>query len=253
MSSLYVLFLTRTRMMKYISFCILCVLAISSLPSRGEKQERDDEHGVIYPSKCEVCKYVAVELEARLQETGKTSDVLELGYSFDSPQNKKIKYKKSELRFIETMEEICERMLQYNVHKERKDSTRLAKGMSQTFQTLHGLVDKGVKVELGIPVDMWDKPPVEITSLKSKCEYLVETYEDDIKKWYFGHQTVPLKTYLCSQKVLRKGDDGCLIEELTNKDGKASETTKTTKNASNENGKKVSKSKSEKKAKNDEL
>lgn len=28
--------------------------------------------------------------------------------------------------------------------------------------------DKGVKVELGIPYELWDKPSVEITNLKAK-------------------------------------------------------------------------------------
>lgn len=41
-----------------------------------------------------VCKILAVELEGRLQETGKTSEYLELGYSIDQPK-KKMKYKKS--------------------------------------------------------------------------------------------------------------------------------------------------------------
>lgn len=45
-----------------------------------------------------------------------------------------------ELRLVESLEGLCERILKYNIHKERSDSTRFAKGMSQTFQTLHGLV-----------------------------------------------------------------------------------------------------------------
>lgn len=45
-----------------------------------------------------------------------------------------------ELRLVESLDGICERILKYNIHKERKDSTRFAKGMSQTFDTLHGLV-----------------------------------------------------------------------------------------------------------------
>lgn len=49
-------------------------------------------------------------------------------------------FKFRELRLVESMENICERILQYNIHKERTDSTRFAKGMSQTFKTLHGLV-----------------------------------------------------------------------------------------------------------------
>lgn len=58
---------------------------------------------------------------------------------------------------MESLENVCDRILEYNIHKERKDSTRFAKGMSQTFKTLHGLVDKGVKVELGIPYELWGK------------------------------------------------------------------------------------------------
>lgn len=49
-------------------------------------------------------------------------------------------YLNSELRLVESLEGICERVLEYNIHKERTDSTRFAKGMSQTFRTLHGLV-----------------------------------------------------------------------------------------------------------------
>ena len=46
---------------------------------------------------------------------------------------------------------ICEKLLEYNVHKEKKDSTRFARGTSETFQALDNLVAKGVKVDLGIP------------------------------------------------------------------------------------------------------
>lgn len=70
------------------------------------------------------------------------------------------------------MDGICELMLQYNIHKERKDSTRFARGMSTTFRTLHGLVNKGVKVDLGIPYDLWDKPSAEITNLKTQVNFL---------------------------------------------------------------------------------
>ena len=45
-----------------------------------------------------------------------------------------MEYKKSETRLIESTEDVCEQVLKYNIHKERKDSTRFAKGMSETFQ-----------------------------------------------------------------------------------------------------------------------
>jgi protein canopy 3/4 len=56
-------------------------------------------------------------------------------YSLDDVKPKKKKeYKKSETRLIESTDDVCEQVLRYNIHKERKDSTRFAKGMSETFQ-----------------------------------------------------------------------------------------------------------------------
>lgn len=120
-----------------------------------------------------VCKILATELQERLEETGKTSEIIETGYAVDDVKPKKKKeYRKSELRLVESLEGLCDRILGYNIHKERQDSTRFAKGMSQTFQTLHGLVDKGVKVELGIPYELWDKPSAEITNMKTQVNYV---------------------------------------------------------------------------------
>ncbi|XP_065218291.1 protein canopy homolog 3 [Planococcus citri] len=175
-----------------------------------------DEDGVQYANRCEACKILALELENRLQETGKSKDVLEIGYSIDDVKPKKKKeYRKSELRLVESLEGICEKILDYNIHKERKDSTRFAKGMSQTFQTLHGLVDKGVKVDLGIPYELWDKPSVEITNMKTQCETLLEDFESEIEDWYFNVQgEKPLINFLCSERALKGFDDSCLADEL---------------------------------------
>lgn len=135
-----------------------------------------------------------------------------ISYSIDG-EKKKTKYTKSHLRLIESTENVCDKVLEYNIHKERKDSTRFAKGMSQTFETLHGLVDKGVKVELGIPYDLWDKPSAEVTQLKTQCETLLERYEDDIEDWYFNKQDEnKLIEFLCRQRVLSKKDSECLDE-----------------------------------------
>ncbi|GLV41675.1 Canopy b [Carabus blaptoides fortunei] len=192
---------------KLIIFLLICKYTYS-------KTEEDE--GVKYANRCEVCKILAVELEGRLAETGKSHDVIELGYSVDDVKpKKKTVYKKSELRLVESLEGICDRILEYNIHKEREDSTRFAKGMSQTFKTLHGLVDKGVKVELGIPYELWDNPSAEITNMKTQCESLLELYEADIEYWYFNHQgDIQLKQYLCADRVLKKGDKKCLDEQL---------------------------------------
>jgi len=175
----------------------------------------EEDEGVKYANRCEVCKVLATELEARLKETGKSHDVIETGYEVDDVKPKKKKeYQKSELRLIESLEGVCDRILEYNIHKEREDSTRFAKGMSQTFQTLHGLVDKGVKVELGIPYELWDKPSVEVTNMKTQCETVLELNEGDVEDWYWHHQDIPLKDYLCRDRFLKDQDSSCLTEAL---------------------------------------
>jgi protein canopy 3/4 len=93
--------------------------------------------------------------------------------------------------------------------------------MSQTFETLHGLVDKGVKVELGIPYDLWDKPSAEVTQLKTQCETLLERYEDDIEDWYFNRQEDnKLIEFLCRERVLSKKDSECLDEVFVKEEKK---------------------------------
>lgn len=144
-------------------------------------------------------------------------------YSVDDVKPKKRKeYKKSELRLIESLENICDRVLEYNLHKERKGSTRFAKGMSQTFKTLHGLVDKGVKVDLGMPLELWDSPPAEVSRLKTQCESLAEQHEDDVEDWYFNEQEkgVPLIKFLCEDIILSNEDSSCLYETISEADDK---------------------------------
>lgn len=135
----------------------------------------------------------------------------------DVKPKKRTSYRRSELRLLESLEKICERTLNYNLHKERSDSTRFAKGMSQTFKTLHGLVDKGVQVNLGIPYELWDKPPVEVTQLKTQCENMIEEFEDVIAEWYFerSEENIDLLTYLCAERVLRNAEERKCLQEST--------------------------------------
>lgn len=39
-------------------------------------------------------------------------------------------------------------------------------GASQTITTLKNLVQKGVKVDLGMPYELWDEPSVEVSDMK---------------------------------------------------------------------------------------
>uniref|UniRef100_A0A3B3ZSI4 Protein canopy homolog 3 n=1 Tax=Periophthalmus magnuspinnatus TaxID=409849 RepID=A0A3B3ZSI4_9GOBI len=92
------------------------------------------------------------------------------------------------LRFIEVVENVCQRLLEYNLHKERSGSNRFAKGMSETFSTLHGLVNKGVNVVMDIPYELWNETSAEVADLKKQCDVLVEQYEEVIEDWYKGEE-----------------------------------------------------------------
>lgn len=206
------------------------MFSVNSMCSNDVDIKSEEDVGVKYANRCEVCKILATELQSRLEETGKVHDVIEIGYSLDDIQpKKKTKYQKSELRLIESLEGVCDKILEYNIHKERKDSTRFAKGMSQTFKTLHGLVDKGVKVDLGMPFELWDKPSAEITHMKTQCESLLEENESAIEDWYWNHQgSEDLKIHLCTKHALKGTDDSCLYEVLdTNSKGEKESNEKT--------------------------
>ncbi|BFZ03656.1 hypothetical protein BsWGS_06695 [Bradybaena similaris] len=197
----------------------LLALSLGTLLVGGRADDDDDENRANPhrdPSLCEVCKYLTTEVKGRLDETGKTHEVIETGYGLDQKKKRK-EYKKSELRLIEVINDphVCDKILQYNVHAERKGSLRFAKGRSQTMETLHGLVHKGVKVELGIPYEMWDTPSAGVTEMQRQCFMIVETYEEAIEDWYWNHQDKDFTTFLCQDRVLKEHDRKCLSEIWT--------------------------------------
>ncbi|CAL8139908.1 unnamed protein product [Orchesella dallaii] len=181
-----------------------------AVKAKGEFEE--ENYGVKYASKCEVCKIVTSEVEHQLNSKFNSPEVLEIGYNYLQDSNKhkkKAVYEKSLIRLQEALESTCGAMLEYNIHKERKDWTRFARGQSQTFKTLHGLRNKGVKVDLGMPNEMWDKPSAEITQLKSQCDTFIEEHEEAIENWYQEGNQKPLEKTLC-KSVLPKKEQGCL-------------------------------------------
>ncbi|XP_054457607.1 protein canopy homolog 3 [Anoplopoma fimbria] len=195
----------------YLSF--FCMIS-----SVGAAKTGGDDDWVYLPNKCEVCKFVSIEMKSAFDETGKTKEVIGRNYRFiDSKGAPPIKYVKSDLRFIEVIENVCQRLLGYNLHKERTGSNRFAKGMSETFSTLHGLVNKGVNVVMDIPFELWNETSAEVADLKKQCDVLIERYEDVIEDWYKGNQEEDLTTYLCEKHVLKGQDKACLNEEWTPK------------------------------------
>jgi len=207
--------------------CVILVIFVTiNGTSSGDLEE--EKYGVKFASDCEVCKVFTEEFSSKLAESAAKHEVVETGYSH-TKEKRKTKYVQSELRLIETLEGICDRILKYNIHKERGDSTRFAKGQSETFRTLEGLVSKGVKVDIGIPHELWDKPSAEITQLKTQCETLMETYEEDIEDWYFHKQESNFAEYLCRERALKGKDDSCLADTVMDKKKKKKKKKKETK------------------------
>lgn len=194
---------------------LVCLVFVGAGVSEGEEDE-----WVHLPNKCEVCKLVSIEMKSALEETGKTKEVIETNYRFlDNKGAPPIKYVKSDIRFIEVIESVCSRILTYNLHKERGGSNRFAKGMSETFSTLHNLVHKGVKVVMDIPYELWNETSAEVADLKKQCDVMIEQYEEVIEDWYKGNQEEDLTTYLCEKHVLKGQDKECLKEEWLGKKG----------------------------------
>ncbi|XP_038150781.1 protein canopy 4 isoform X1 [Cyprinodon tularosa] len=165
------------------------------------------------PNKCEVCKILTTELQEALEKTGRSKEVLEVGEVLDTgKRRRKIRYNTSETRLTEAVDNICERILQYKVHAERPGSLRYPKGSSQTMMTLKNLVNKGVKVDLGMPYELWDEPSAEVTDMKKQCETMLEEYEEVVEDWYFHHQDRRLENFLCENHVLKTSKQDCLKE-----------------------------------------
>ncbi|XP_053199409.1 protein canopy 4 [Scomber japonicus] len=184
---------------------ILALFCVCSLV-----KTEDDER---LPNKCEVCKFLSVELQDALEKSSRSKEVLEVGQVLDTgKRKKKIKYNTSETRLTEAVDNICERILQYSVHAERPGSLRYAKGTSQTMETLKSLVHKGVKVDLGMPYELWDEPSVEVSDMKKQCETMLEAYEEIVEDWYFHHQDQRLENFLCKSHVLNTSERECLKE-----------------------------------------
>ncbi|XP_036267253.1 protein canopy homolog 4 [Pipistrellus kuhlii] len=198
---------------------ILLFVLTAHFPAWAGTPKEEDDDTERLPSKCEVCKLLSLELQEKLSRTGRSREVLELGQVLDTGKRKRhVPYSVSETRLAEALENLCEQTLDYSVHAERKGSLRYAKGQSQTMATLKGLVQKGVKVDLGIPLELWDEPSVEVTFLKKQCEKMLEEFEEVVENWYFHHQEQPLQHFLCEGHVLAASETACLQETWTGKE-----------------------------------
>ncbi|XP_053524286.1 protein canopy homolog 3 isoform X3 [Artibeus jamaicensis] len=210
---------------RWLLLLLLLLLLQLSTPELGPSQAQAEETDwVRLPSKCEVCKYVAVELKSAFEETGKTKEVIDTGYGILDRKASGVKYTKSISEHPDQMTYL-------------PSSSDFPLGMSETFETLHNLVHKGVKVVMDIPYELWNETSAEVADLKKQCDVLVEEFEEVIEDWYRNHQEEDLTQFLCANHVLKGKDTssaprpgnqsveavsphpGCLAEKWSGKKG----------------------------------
>lgn len=200
-----------------IHYSIITIILFISVKAndklKGDDEvDESDKHGVREPTACEVCRILAFELNEQLIRTDK-KETIRIGHD---GMGKKIDYQKSESRLVEVLEKVCSDIERYNIHAEHKRGVmRYRKHMSETMSTLNNLRIKGVKVELGIPEDLWNSTSAETAKLKRQCELLLEKAEEYIEEWYMADGTKSiLLDYLCRDRILKGVDTTCLDEAL---------------------------------------
>lgn len=201
-------------MMHLVSISAILVFGGNFCEASLKAVTEEDDYGVKPPTACEVCKIFANEFMDRFKET---SSFGLINIDYGAEDGRQLPYATSELRLTEILQEpsLCDRMLQYRVHKERTDSTRFEKRVPQTFEVLKELLDRGVDVKTDVPYQLWDSPSAEITLLQKSCLIILEEYEEVIEDWFYHHQLEePFDIFLCSKHMLKGLPSDCLKETL---------------------------------------
>ena len=167
------------------SLLLLVPVINSSDPNANE------EFGRFLPSKCESCQIFARELDA---DTSRLPT--------------KMVAHEAEAWLLDELEQVCERMMLYRLHKEKRGLARFSKQMTGTAKTVKQLKARGVEVKLDVPDELLDRPSIESGKLKEHCEWILEEFEKDIEQWFMQqrHQ-ITLTDFLCHKRL--GGDFSC--------------------------------------------
>ncbi|KAL3081864.1 hypothetical protein niasHT_013429 [Heterodera trifolii] len=145
------------------------------------------------PSKCEACRLFAWELESNARRL-----------------SSKMPRDEAEAWLVEELEQLCPRMLDYRLHKDRQGLARFAKERTGTANAIKRLKERGVQVKLDVDDTLLDRPSVESAKLKEHCEWMVEEFEQDIDRWFINlRHRKTLEEFLCSGRLADEFDGTC--------------------------------------------
>lgn len=211
-------------------FCLVFVLYVSVacakkknvIKEQPKKNTTEEQHpkirlynknAYLRPTKCQVCRILVTELMVELNRTANNRDVLHLSSRLDEDGDeygKTIDYSKSEIRLMDSIEKVCGNTAKYKSIA-GPDFPYLT-GVKSMFQSeLENMMGKsGLKMKLDAPQDIVDDPTMEIRRLRSYCNQMIETNEEDIEEWYMKHSGENPLDYICAERVLKGKDTDCL-------------------------------------------
>uniref|UniRef100_A0AC35UGJ2 DUF3456 domain-containing protein n=1 Tax=Rhabditophanes sp. KR3021 TaxID=114890 RepID=A0AC35UGJ2_9BILA len=142
-------------------------------------------NGTTLPSKCESCILMISEFNAELAQ-------IKLPLSVDTID-------KAEQVVMDVGERVCAIMIKYRIDSSKQDLNRFVKGTTDAMLQLKSMRDKGVKINLEIPEELWDAPGIESSQLKLYCESILEEFEEAFIGSIYNNKD--LKKEICVDKL----------------------------------------------------
>ncbi|PFX25083.1 Protein canopy 4 [Stylophora pistillata] len=168
--------------------------------------EGDLETAKNLPTKCHVCRLLAVEVENKLSKNARIRKPRE---------GKPPIYYKEELVILRVTENICDAMTKYNVRA--KVPFRYKRGVKSMYRKQIEEVTKDSRIQKWVfatPEEEIDDPTGEIRRLKEQCYEMLKGSQKLLIHWFMKAQSRDLTKWLCAKRVLIDDDKECLQVEM---------------------------------------
>ncbi|XP_029194936.2 protein canopy 4-like [Acropora muricata] len=163
------------------------------------------------PTKCQVCRLLVTEFLEQMKKTDHKEDIPR-GYVLEDLEDhdKNIHYERSELRLMDVLDSLCQRMKLYQA-RAGPDFPYIKGAKSQLREVMDDLTQRSkVKLNYELPDEVVEDYTYEMGRLKFKCIHLLEQHEEDLTQWYFSDQNENLMSWLCVERVLDENERDCL-------------------------------------------
>ncbi|XP_068716077.1 protein canopy 4-like [Montipora foliosa] len=169
------------------------------------------ETASIRPTKCQVCRLLVTEFLEQMRKTNHIEDIPR-GYTLEDLEDreKNIHYEKSELRLMDVLDNLCQKMKLYQA-RAGPEFPYIKGAKSQLREVMDDLAQRSkVKLNYELPDEVVEDYTYEMGRLKFKCIHLLEAHEEDLTQWYFSDQKENLMNWLCVERVLDINEQDCL-------------------------------------------